>query len=79
MLSHTGAAGGAMDVIVAAKAMAEGKIPAAKNCENKAKGCRLNIAEKIMEKHIRYALCCSYTFGGQTAAMVLKNINSNKH
>jgi len=75
MLSNTGAAGGALDVIAAAKAIDEGKIGAAKNCDNKAPGCRLNIAKQILEKNIRYALCCSYTFGGQTAALVLKNVD----
>jgi 3-oxoacyl-[acyl-carrier-protein] synthase II len=72
MLSNTGAASGALDVIAAVKAMDEGKIGAAKNCDNKAPGCELNIAKQILEKNIRYALCCSYTFGGQTAAVVLK-------
>ncbi len=75
MLSNTGAASGALDVIAAAKAMDEGKIGAAKNCDNKAPGCELNITKQILEKNIRYALCCSYTFGGQTAAVVLKNVD----
>jgi 3-oxoacyl-[acyl-carrier-protein] synthase II len=75
MLSNTGAASGALDVIAAAKAMNEGKVGAAKNCDNKAVGCRLNITSEVQEKNIRYALCCSYTFGGQTAALVLKNVN----
>ncbi len=72
MLSNTGAAGGAIDVIAAVCAMKEGKIPAAVNCDKKATGCNLNITNKIKEKDIRYALCCSYTYGGQTAAVVLK-------
>ena len=75
MLSNTGAASGALDVVVAAKAVDEGKIGAAKNCDNKAPGCRLNIAKQILEKNIGYALCCSYTFGGQTSALVLKKVN----
>ncbi len=75
MLSNTGAASGGLDVIVAAKAINEGKIGAAKNCDNKAPGCRLNIAKQILQKNIRYALCCSYTFGGQTAAVVLKSFD----
>lgn len=72
MVSNTGAAAGAIDVIVAAKAMEAGKIPAAKNCEEKAEGCELNIVKETMAKNIRYALCCSYTYGGETAAVVLK-------
>lgn len=75
MLSNTGAAGGALDVIAAAKAIDEGKIGAAANCDNKAPGCKLNITKQILEKNICYALCCSYTFGGQTAAVVLKNVD----
>jgi len=74
MLSHTGAASGALDVVVATKAMTEGKIPAAKNCEKKAAGCDLNIVRQTQQANIRYALCCSYTFGGQTAAVVLKKV-----
>jgi len=72
MLSNTGAAGGALDVIAAVRAMADGKIPAAKNCDRKADGCNLNIVKQAQEAKINYALCCSYTYGGQTAALVLK-------
>ena len=75
MLSNTGAACGALDVIAAAYAMNEGRIPAAKNCENQAEGCNLNISDEPVNKDIRYALCCSYTFGGQTAAVVLKRVD----
>ncbi|MFQ6035328.1 MAG: beta-ketoacyl-[acyl-carrier-protein] synthase family protein [Sedimentisphaerales bacterium] len=77
MLSNTGAASGALDVIAAVCAMTEGKIPAAKNCDRKADGCNLNIIKQLEQKTIRYALCCSYTFGGQTAAVVLKTFNSD--
>jgi len=72
MLSNTGAASGAVDIIAAACAMNDGKIPAAKNCNRKADGCILNIVNQPREVEIRYALCCSYTYGGQTAAVVLK-------
>ncbi len=72
MLSNTGAATGALDVIAAVCAMSEGKIPAAKNCDRKANGCNLNIVKQPQQTKIRYALCCSYTYGGQTAALVLK-------
>jgi len=75
MLSNTGAASGAVDVIAAVCAMADGKIPAAKNCNRRADGCNLNIANQSQEKEIRYALSCSYTYGGQTAAIVLKRLN----
>ena len=72
MLSNTGASAGALDVIAAVCAINEGKIPAAKNCGRKADGCRLNIVNDARDSDIRYALCCSYTYGGQTAAIVLK-------
>ncbi|NIA17004.1 MAG: hypothetical protein GWO86_01520, partial [Planctomycetes bacterium] len=74
MLSNTGAASGALDVVVAAMAMSEGKIPAAKNCNQKSNWCKLNISSEERNKEIRYALCCSYTYGGQTAAIVLKKV-----
>lgn len=75
MLSNTGAASGALDVVAAVCAMAEGKVPAAKNCEKKADGCNLNIIRQAQEMDVRYALCCSYTYGGQTAAVVLKRFD----
>jgi 3-oxoacyl-[acyl-carrier-protein] synthase II len=73
MLSNTSAASGALDTIVALCAMADGKIPAAKNCDKKAAGCELNIVSTMQQRTIRYALCCGYTYGGQTAAVVIKN------
>jgi 3-oxoacyl-[acyl-carrier-protein] synthase II len=74
MLSNTSAAAGALDLIAAIKAMQTSTIPAAKNCENKAAGCELNISQSQQQKEIRYALCTSYTYGGQTAAVVIKNV-----
>ncbi|MHC4560455.1 MAG: beta-ketoacyl-[acyl-carrier-protein] synthase family protein [Planctomycetota bacterium] len=75
MISNTGAAGGAIDVIAAVCAMNDGKIPAAKNCDRKADGCNLNIVNQPCQTNIRYALCCSYTYGGQTAALILKRMD----
>ncbi|MBN1795572.1 MAG: beta-ketoacyl-[acyl-carrier-protein] synthase family protein [Sedimentisphaerales bacterium] len=72
MTSNTGAAAGAIDVIAAVCAMRDGKIPAAKNCDSIAQGCNLNIATEPIEKEIKHVLCCSYTYGGQTAAIILK-------
>jgi 3-oxoacyl-[acyl-carrier-protein] synthase II len=74
MISNTGAASGAVDVIAALSAMRDGKIPAARNCDKKAAGCNLNIIARQQKKNIRFALCCSYTYGGQTAAVVLKKV-----
>jgi 3-oxoacyl-[acyl-carrier-protein] synthase II len=75
MLSNTGATAGSLDVIAATYAINEQKIPSAKNCENIAHGCNLNIVRKTLEKEIKYALSCSYTYGGHTAAVVLKKVN----
>ena len=58
MLSNTGAACGAIDVVAAVFAITEGKIPAAKNCDKKAEGCNLNIVTEEIKKEIRYVLCC---------------------
>ena len=75
MLSNTGAAGGAVDIVAAVCAMNEGKIPAAVNCDTKADGCSLNITGEAQDAEVRYALSCSYTYGGQTAAVVLKKMD----
>jgi len=72
MVSHTGAAAGAIDVVAAVMAMQKGVIPPAVNCEKKAPGCTLNIPGETLNRPVRYALCCGYSFGGQTAALVLK-------
>ncbi len=72
MLSTTGAASGALDVVAAARAMAEGLIPAARNYSKAADGCHLNVVTEPRKGPIRHVLCCSYTYGGQTAALVLK-------
>ena len=73
MTSNTGAAAGAVDVVAACCAIKDGIIPAAVNFKNISKDCGLNIAKEQIKKNIKYVLCCSYTYGGQTAAMVLKN------
>lgn len=75
MLSNTGAASGAIDVVAAVLAMNNNKIPAAKNCDKKAEGCNLNIVKETRDAEINYALSCSYTYGGQTAAVVLKKFD----
>ncbi|UCC99220.1 MAG: beta-ketoacyl-[acyl-carrier-protein] synthase family protein [Phycisphaerales bacterium] len=77
MLSNTGAAGGAVDIIAAVCAMMDGRIPAAKNCDRQAEGCNLNIITEPRKASIRYILSCSYSYGGQTAAVVLKTRNGN--
>jgi len=72
MVSHTGAAAGSIDLAAAVLAMEKGTIGPAVNYDAPAEGCRLNIVTEKIEKEINYALCCGYSFGGQTAAIVLK-------
>lgn len=79
MLSNTGAASGGIDIIVAAMAMKNSTIPAAINCEKIADGCELNIVKETISKPIKYALICSYTYGGQTAAIILKKIDGDSN
>ena len=74
MLSNTGAASGALDIVLAVNAIRDGVIPASKNFR-RPNGCRLNINQNKITKDIKHVLCCSYTYGGQTAAMVLKKYN----
>ena len=75
MLGTTGAASGALDAVAAVRAIVESVIPAARNFDRPADGCRLNVVTQPREGRIGHALCCSYTFGGQTAALVLKAYN----
>jgi len=72
MLSTTGAASGALDAIAAVKAISTGTIPPARNFDRPADGCRLRISADTVRRRIDHAICCSYTHGGQTAALVLK-------
>jgi 3-oxoacyl-[acyl-carrier-protein] synthase II len=72
MLGHTGSASAAIDLVIAAMALDQGVIPAANNCPQTFEGCKLNIVKEKIEKDINYALCCSYTPGGQCVALVLK-------
>jgi len=76
MLSNTGAAAGALDAIAAVMAVNQAKTGPAKNCENKAPTCKLNIITRPLQKPIHYALCISYTYGGQTAALIIKSTNN---
>ncbi|MHC4926461.1 MAG: beta-ketoacyl-[acyl-carrier-protein] synthase family protein [Planctomycetota bacterium] len=72
MVTHTGTAAGSIDVIAAVQAMQVGQIGPSKNFQAPADGCELNIATDGKAKEINYALCCGYSFGGQTAAVVIK-------
>ncbi|MHC4835835.1 MAG: beta-ketoacyl-[acyl-carrier-protein] synthase family protein [Planctomycetota bacterium] len=71
MVSHTGAAAGAIDAIAAIGAITHQTIGPVKNFTSAADG-ELNIATEPVDKEINYALCCGYSFGGQTAALVIR-------
>jgi len=72
MTTHTGAAAGAIDLIATVQAIHNKRIGPSKNYDTPAEGCRLNIVKEGLEKETNYALCCGYSFGGQTAAIVVK-------
>jgi len=72
MLTTTGAASGALDVVAAVRALVEGVIPAARNFDAPAPGCDLRVPTAQRTGRLRHVLSCSYTHGGQTAAVVLK-------
>ena len=71
LLGLMGNACSAVDIVLAAKAMSESLVPGVGVYGNKIAG-GLKINTENIEKEIRYALCCCYTPGGQTAAVVLK-------
>jgi 3-oxoacyl-[acyl-carrier-protein] synthase II len=77
VVSHAGAAAGAIDMIAAIGAVAHQKIGPAKTFASAATGCELNIATEAVDKKINYALCCGYSFGGQTASLVIKKYEEN--
>ncbi len=72
MTTHTGAAAGAIDLVAAVQAVSRQFIGSAVNYDDPAPDCDLNIVQKSTAKTIRFALCCGYSFGGQTAALVIK-------
>lgn len=76
MVGNSGAAAGAIDLIAAVCAMRDRMIPGAYNCTNQAPGLSLNIPQAPLHRPIRHALTCSYSYGGQTAAIVLKKVNA---
>jgi 3-oxoacyl-(acyl-carrier-protein) synthase len=74
MLGHSVAASGALDLIAAAKAIETGMTGRAVNFETPLAQCRLNVIREPVQKQFRYVLCCGYSFGGQTAAVLLKAV-----
>jgi len=74
MLGHSVAAAGALDLIAAVKAIETGSIGKAVNFDTPIDGCQLQVVRQSLQKKFRYVLCCGYSFGGQTAAVLLKAI-----
>ncbi len=74
MLGHAGAAAGAIDLVAATLAIANRQCGAAVNFQKPAAGCKLNILQKPLQQKFNFVLCCGYSFGGQSAAVVLKAI-----
>ncbi len=77
-LSHTGSASGALDIAAAVLAIQNQTIGAAFNLETPVDGCRLLFPQKPATRSVRTVLCCGYSFGGQTAAVVLKRYEEPK-
>ncbi|HOT73569.1 MAG TPA: beta-ketoacyl-[acyl-carrier-protein] synthase family protein [Anaerohalosphaeraceae bacterium] len=71
-LSHTGSAAGALDMAAAVMAIQNQMLGAAYNLQTPAEGCALSFPKQPMKHPIRTVLCCGYSFGGHTAAVVLK-------
>lgn len=76
MTSHTGAAAGVLDIAAAVNAVANGQIGPSRNVEQLAEGCGLKVTRTVVEKPVQNVLCCGYSFGGQTAAVVIKKIKA---
>lgn len=71
-IGNCGAAAAAIDLITTILCMKENRIPPTVNCPNPVAGYGLNINnETLLETPIDYSATCSYTFGGQTAALVV--------
>jgi 3-oxoacyl-[acyl-carrier-protein] synthase II len=71
-LSHTGSAAGALDMAAAVLAIQYQTVGAAYNLDTPVDGCRLLFLKKPAGRSVRTVLCCGYSYGGQTAAVVLK-------
>lgn len=71
-ISHTGSAAGALDMVAAVIAIQHQTIGAAYNLETPLEGCRLLFPQKPANHTVRTVLCCGYSYGGQTSAVVLK-------
>jgi len=71
-IGKCGAGNGPIDLATACLSMQQKRIPANRNFEHPLDGCSLSLHTNPIENaSIQHALSCSYTYGGQTAAVVL--------
>jgi len=74
-IGNCGAGGSAIDLATAALAMRENKIPPNVNCPNPIEAKGLNfVGSAVQETKLKNVMSSCYTYGGQTAAMVISRI-----
>jgi 3-oxoacyl-[acyl-carrier-protein] synthase II len=70
---HLLGASGAVELIVCAKAIVDGILPATLNLDNPSEECDLDYVPKTPRgRKIQYALSNSFGFGGHNACLILK-------
>jgi len=76
-IANCGAAASAIDLVTAVLALHEGKVPPNLNCPDPPAEYGLNLGNgQGQEMDLKTAISCCYTYGGQTAAMVIHKGNS---
>ncbi len=69
-------ASGAVELIVCAKAIAEGVVPATLNLDNPSEECDLDYVPKTpRQARIDFALSNSFGFGGHNACLILRRFD----
>lgn len=75
-IANCGAGASAIDLATAVLALREGKIPPNLNCPDPPEENGLNLGNgQVQEIDLQTAMSCCYTYGGQTAAMVINKGN----
>jgi len=74
-IGNCGAASAAIDFATSVLMMKENKVPANLNCPDLPEEYGLNLTKSpAIETEIKHAMTCSYTYGGQTAALIAGKI-----
>jgi 3-oxoacyl-[acyl-carrier-protein] synthase II len=74
-IANCGAASSAIDLATAVLALHEGKIPPNLNCPDPPDEYGLNLGNhEVQQADLQTAMSCCYTYGGQTAAMVIRKV-----